>query len=133
MTFLNHGKARLASPALLLATAALLLPASSHAHGIAGDRVFPATLATDDPAAASEISLPTVGWQRNSRDDSGNIPSETDVGAELDVLVAPNFAVGIAPGWDFADREGRTGKLRIPEPRSVRENTSSMKTTNTRS
>jgi outer membrane receptor protein involved in Fe transport len=29
------------------------------AHGFAGDRFFPATISTDDPFGASELSLPT--------------------------------------------------------------------------
>jgi len=76
-----------------------LLPITANAHGIAGDRVFPATISTDDPAAASEASLPTIGWFPNPRDDSGNVPKETDIGGELDVLVAPHFAVGISDAW----------------------------------
>jgi hypothetical protein len=35
-------------------------PLSASAHGFAGDRFFPATITTDDPFAASELSLPTV-------------------------------------------------------------------------
>jgi hypothetical protein len=76
-----------------------LLPVVAHAHGIAGDRVFPATIATDDPAAASEASLPTVAWFPNPRDSSGNVPKETDIGGEFDVLVAPHFAIGISDAW----------------------------------
>jgi hypothetical protein len=103
MTLSLWRKARYALPVLFLASTAV------HAHGIAGDRVFPATIATDDPSAASELSLPTVSWQHNARDDSGNIPSETDVGGELDVLVAPNFALGIAPTWTSQTAKGEPG------------------------
>ena len=42
--------------ALMLVQAALillLLPQSAHAHAIAGDRVFPATLEVDDPSVAT--------------------------------------------------------------------------------
>jgi len=85
--------------AVVLAVFALVAPAAGNAHGIAGDRVFPATLVTDDPAAASEISLPTVDWFKQTRDENGNVPKETDVGAELDLLVAPHFALGISDGW----------------------------------
>ena len=48
----------LASVACQLCSLAAPLPAS--AHGFAGDRFFPATITTDDPFAASELSLPTV-------------------------------------------------------------------------
>ena len=44
-----------------LAAALTALPASSAlAHGFAGDRFFPATILTDDPFVADEMSLPTV-------------------------------------------------------------------------
>ena len=44
------------------AAAAILLSANSAAlaHGFAGDRFFPATILTDDPFVADEMSLPTV-------------------------------------------------------------------------
>ena len=34
------------------------------AHGIIGQRFFPATLAIDDPFVADELSLPTVSFMR---------------------------------------------------------------------
>src|SRR5262245_60366649 len=44
-----------------LAGAFLLLSGSgAFAHGFAGARFFPATLASDDPFVADELSLPTV-------------------------------------------------------------------------
>jgi len=86
----------LAMPMLIGAS---MLPDTAIAHAIAGDRVFPATLAIDDPSVASEVSLPTVDWFPGPRDGTGNVPNETDVGAELDLLLAPNFAVGISDAW----------------------------------
>lgn len=94
----RYAKAR----SLVLIQSALILslqPFPVHAHAVAGDRVFPATLVTDDPSVASEVSLPTVDWFPAPRDGIGNVPSETDIGAELDVLVAPNSAVGISDAW----------------------------------
>jgi hypothetical protein len=86
-----------------------MLPPTAHAHAIAGDRVFPATLAIDDPSVASEVSLPTVDWFPNPRDGGGNIPGETDIGAELDLLIAPNFAVGISDAWTSQTAKHETG------------------------
>src|ERR1700722_7954767 len=40
------------------------------AHCFVGARFFPATLATDDPCVADEMSLPTVGWSK-----TGDIPA----------------------------------------------------------
>jgi hypothetical protein len=83
------------------------LPA--HAHGIAGNRVFPATIATDDPSAASEASLPTVTFFNTPTDQNGNSFHETDVGGELDVLVAPNFAIGASDAWTSQTKRGVAG------------------------
>src|SRR5579872_4689881 len=48
-------------PALgALALAPLCWTSGAAAHGIVGDRFFPATLITDDPAVADELSLPTI-------------------------------------------------------------------------
>jgi hypothetical protein len=85
--------------AVVTLAGALLVPTVANAHAIAGDRVFPATLAIDDPSVASEFSLPTVDWFPDPRDGGGNIPEETDIGAELDLLLAPDFAVGISDVW----------------------------------
>ena len=40
--------------------AVLLVPAPALAHGVLGDRFFPATITSDDPFAADELALPTV-------------------------------------------------------------------------
>ena len=45
--------------ALLLAP--LLVPHAASAHGIVGDRFFPATIATDDPFAADELAFVSGG------------------------------------------------------------------------
>src|SRR2546427_8128728 len=52
---------------------------SAAAHGMAGKRFFPATLALDDPFVADELSLPTV--QRIKRPADGDHPAtrETEV------------------------------------------------------
>ena len=86
-----------------------LLPLIAHAHGIAGDRVFPATIATDDPAAESEASFPTADWFPQAKDSNGNVPKETDIGGELDVLVAPHFAVGVSDAWSSVLTSHETG------------------------
>jgi len=51
-----------------LFAAALLASTSAQAHGIAGDRFFPATIATDDPFAADELALPTIGAGNHEED-----------------------------------------------------------------
>jgi hypothetical protein len=51
----------LSACALLLALSLATFDAA-HAHGLIGKRFFPATLATDDPFVADELSLPTISY-----------------------------------------------------------------------
>ena len=70
--------------------AASLLPLRAHAHAIAGDRVFPATLSIDDPGVSDEFNL-QYGHQRVPGDDGDQ--SVNTLEAEWDKLITPNFAV----------------------------------------
>jgi hypothetical protein len=84
-------------PALLVAAIAASTGQSAFAHGYAGNRFFPATLATDDPFAASELSLPTVS----------SIDSETDVTFDAAVRILPGLAIGVDETWtDTPDASG---------------------------
>lgn len=76
------GMAGVASPAL--------------AHGIAGDRFFPATIATDDPFNADELSLPTL-----SRFKTGDEPAagQTDISAEWSKRITSKLGVSFAGDW----------------------------------
>jgi hypothetical protein len=40
----------------------------AHAHGVVGDRFFPATITSDDPFAADELALPTVSLGNHEED-----------------------------------------------------------------
>ncbi|HKR90010.1 MAG TPA: hypothetical protein VJS38_17725 [Phenylobacterium sp.] len=83
------GLAGLASPAL--------------AHGIAGDRFFPATIATDDPFNADELSLPTV-----SRLKTGDEPSarETDISGEWSKRLTSKLGVSFSGDWTRIETPG---------------------------
>ena len=76
------GVAGLASPAL--------------AHGIAGDRFFPATIATDDPFNADELSLPTL-----SRSKTGDEPAadQTDISAEWSKRLTSRLGISFGGDW----------------------------------
>ena len=50
---------RAAAPACL---ATLAFASNAEAHCFVGQRFLPATLATDDPCVADEMSIPTVSW-----------------------------------------------------------------------
>lgn len=77
------------------------------AHGYAGNRFFPATLTTDDPFVADELSLPTVSWYRN-----GERPAEgqTDVSAEFSKRIIDNLGLSIEPTWTHLDRRNEDDK-----------------------
>ena len=83
----------LLAPAFLLA----LLPVSqASAHCFVGARFFPATLATDDPCVADEMSLPTVAWSK-----TGDVPpaKELDISGEISKRITEDFGVSIGSGW----------------------------------
>ena len=86
----------LLSGASLLAIAALVPTTPALAHGFAGQRFFPATIATDDPFVADELSLPTVSTIRNSGPGGGQ---EIDISADLAKRITPSFGLGIGETW----------------------------------
>jgi hypothetical protein len=97
------------SLAALMFTGAAILPETAAAHAIAGDRIFPATLEIDDPSVSSEISLPTVDWFPASRGAGGDVSNQTDVGGELDLLLAPDFAIGVSDTWTAVTASQQAG------------------------
>jgi hypothetical protein len=73
--------------------AAALLPAagissSAAAHGVVGQRFFPATITTDDPFAADELALPTIT----------SFNHETDIDFDYSKTIFPGFAIGVGIG-----------------------------------
>jgi hypothetical protein len=84
----------------LAAVAALgcALPLTAHAHGFAGKRFFPATLATEDPFVADELSLPTV-QHRRTVDEDGNSSTDTATSIEIAKRITPQFGIGLGATW----------------------------------
>jgi len=81
---------------VVAAAAAVLLPgAEALAHGFAGDRFFPATILTDDPFVANEISLPTITLNPTQSDGS----REFDVGPDLSMRITPDLGFTIGSDW----------------------------------
>jgi hypothetical protein len=66
------------------------------AHCFVGARFFPATLVTDDPCVADEMSLPTV--QFSSANPSGR---ENDVGVDFAKRITENFGITVGTTWTF--------------------------------
>src|SRR5262245_19081265 len=91
-----------------LACAAIQLGAASQAdgHGFAGPRFFPATLTTEDPFVADELSLPTISTIRTP-DDGGT--RETEVSADIAKRITPNFGLEIGEAFAVLNPdEGKT-------------------------
>jgi hypothetical protein len=95
----------LKAAALWSAYAAALFAACvpAFAHGFAGNRFFPATLATDDPFVADELSLPTFQAIRQP----GDQPTKTfDLSADVALKLTPNFGIEIGDGYQFQKAVG---------------------------
>lgn len=111
MPFNPFSVSTLRSATLTCACAALSLatPVPAFAHGFAGDRFFPATLATDDPFVADELSLPTVQIIRQP----GDPPAKTvDLSTDLSLRLTPNLGVEAGDGYQLQKSSGsrlRTG------------------------
>ncbi len=84
--------------------AALAAPTRTHAHGFAGERFFPATLATDDPFVADELSLPTVSTIK-APGDAGNV-RDTDISFDISKRITPDIEIGLGEGLDILHPDG---------------------------
>jgi hypothetical protein len=87
---------RLHLAAFAALAAVLLVPEIARAHGIVGDRFFPATIASDDPFAADELALPTISL--------GN--HEEDYDFEYTKTIFPHVAVSLEGGYIDAHPPG---------------------------
>ena len=74
------------------------------AHGMAGERFFPATILTDDPFVADEISLPQVSLQPPAPDNS----QLTNIEIDLSKRITPNTGIVIGDEWQRLRAPGVT-------------------------
>jgi hypothetical protein len=89
---------RAAAAGLALAATCITCASSDAlAHGFAGDRFFPATILTDDPFVADELSLPTV--TRNPTGPDG--AQEIDIGVDLAKRITPDLGITIGREWKY--------------------------------
>jgi len=70
-------------------------PDLAGAHGFAGDRFFPATILTDDPFVADEMSLPT--FTRPPTGAGGSYEYDLDV--DIAKRITPNLGFTARYGW----------------------------------
>jgi hypothetical protein len=80
----------------LAGTIALTCTSQALAHCFVGARFLPATLATDDPCVADEMSLPTVAWSKTA-----DVPpaSQLDLSLDFSKRITENFGVTVSQGW----------------------------------
>jgi hypothetical protein len=90
----------------LVSTLAMAVPGAALAHGLAGKRFFPATLATDDPFVADELSLPTVFHIKTLGTGDKPPTREADLSAEFSKRLTRDLGLSL----------GGTLKLLDPDP-----------------
>jgi hypothetical protein len=92
--------------ALVAASVAILAAGPAAAHGLAGKRFFPATLATDDPFVADELSLPTIESRKMSA--SGEEPATRETGYSVDVSkrLTDNLGIGFGAAYKVLQPDG---------------------------
>src|SRR5215510_14759355 len=64
------------------------------AHGFVGKRFFPATLVTEDPFVADELSLPTISYRKVPGEDDGPAARETNFSLDMSKRITENFGIG---------------------------------------
>ena len=72
------------------------------AHGFAGDRFFPATLLTDDPFVADELSSPTFTRAPTAADGSQTLDFDFDISKRL----TPEIGITLSQGWQHLKAPG---------------------------
>jgi len=88
---------RAVSIAVTLLAMAFALVRPADGHGIAGNRLFPGTLAFDDPATADELVLPN--FSNFERPTEGRDVRDNRFNWAFSRLLTPTLALGIDSGW----------------------------------
>jgi hypothetical protein len=88
-----RGCLRTALAALILVSALFPSIDNAFSHGFAGRRFFPATLSTDDPFVADELSLPTVS-SIVTPDEGGT--RDTELSVDIAKRITPNFGIEVS-------------------------------------
>jgi hypothetical protein len=72
---------------------------TAHAHGIAGNRFFPGTLAFDDPAVADEAIVPLYSTFKHPAEIGDGQVVDSAFNWSLFRLLTPTLGVGVDSGW----------------------------------
>ena len=97
-------------PAVYLAVIAVLLTSApgAWAHGMIGQRFFPATLAIDDPFVADELSLPTVSFMQFPGSEGASAFRQTSISGEFSKRLSPNLGFSLAGDLTILDPDHGT-------------------------
>jgi len=104
------GKSTIGLSWTVFAVALAAVPASAFAHGFAGKRFFPATIATDDPFVADELSLPTISTSRTFATADEPSTRETSFAADISKRITPNFAISAGGVYQWLSPEGEPSR-----------------------
>jgi hypothetical protein len=100
-----HAKRYVVSLAVLTALVGSAM--SAEAHGLIGERFLPATLATDDPFVADELSLPTIFHIKMPAGDGSPATRFTSLSGEFSKRLSPNLGLSLGGAWDVIAPQGR--------------------------
>lgn len=92
--------------ALVAACVSLLVSGPIAAHGFAGKRFFPATLSTDDPFVADELSLPTVSSRKLPGEGGESATRQTEFAVDVSKRITDNFGIGLGATYLRQHPEG---------------------------
>src|SRR5262249_10719053 len=84
----------------------LVASATAEAHGLIGKRFFPATLATDDPFVADELSLPTISYLKLRGTEEAPPTKQLDLSGELSKRLTPDLGISLAGTFTILDPDG---------------------------
>jgi hypothetical protein len=93
------GLRRFTGVAIVTALALLAWDDEAVAHGFVGERFFPATLATDDPFVADELSAPTVSTRKMPAEGDEPITRETAYSFEFSKRITPDLGLSVEDSY----------------------------------
>lgn len=92
-------------PLILLVHACVIASVAppAWAHGLAGKRFFPATLAVDDPFVADELSLPTIGAIKRPAEGDTPALKQLSLSGEVAKRITRALGLSLAGEWLHLD------------------------------
>ena len=93
-------------PLACAVTLGVLSIEDASAHGFAGKRFFPATLVTEDPFVADELSLPTISYRKVPGEGDGPAARATDFSLDVSKRITENLGFGFGALYKEVRPEG---------------------------